>query len=74
MDSKTTIQCNTLIQLKNSVLIYGIYIAETLDQLINTVHDIHNTTSSNEKLFAGQQSPLTPRSLYAMHKGYSTIQ
>ena len=27
---------------------YGIYNAETLEQLINTVHHIHNTASSNE--------------------------
>ena len=37
----------------------------TLKQLINTLHHIHNTTSSNEKLFAGQQSSLTLKSLYA---------
>ena len=28
---------------------YGIYNAETLEKLINTVHDIHNTTSSHVK-------------------------
>ena len=65
MDSKTTIQCNKMIQLENSMLMYGIYNAETLEQLINTVHHIHNTTSSNEKLFAGHQSSLTLKSLYA---------
>ena len=64
MDSKTTIQHNKLIQLENPMLMYGIYKAETLEQLVNTVHCIHNTTSSNEKLFAGQQSSLTLKSLY----------
>ena len=48
---------------------YDIYNAETLEQLINTVHLIHNTTSSNEKLFAGQQSSLTFRSLYSNAQG-----
>ena len=52
-ESKTTIQCNKLIHLENSVVMYGIYNAETLEKLINTVHHIHNT-SSNEKLFVGQ--------------------
>ena len=56
MDSKTTIQCNSLIQLENSILMYGVYNAETLEKLINTVHQIHNTTSSHERLFTGQQS------------------
>ena len=65
MDSKTTFQCNKLIQLENSMLMYGDYNAEMLEKLINTVHHIHNTTSSHERLFAGQQSSLTLRSLYA---------
>ena len=53
VDSKTTIQHNKLIQLENSVLMYGIYNTETLEKLIDTVHKIHNTTSSHERLFAG---------------------
>ena len=65
MNSKTTIQHNKLIQLENSMLMYSIYNAETLEKLINTVHQIHNTTSLHERLFAGQQSSLTLRSLYA---------
>ena len=65
MDSKTTIQCNKLIQLEYSMLMYGIYNAETLETLISTVHGIHNTTSSHENLFAGQQRSLTLRSLFA---------
>ena len=46
------------------MLMYGIYNAETLEKLIDTVHQIHNTTSSHERLFTGQQSSLTLRSLY----------
>ena len=56
MDSKTTIQHSKLIQLENSILMYGIYNAETLERLIDTIHQIHDTTSSHERLFAGQQS------------------
>ena len=47
------------------MLMYGVYNADTLEKLIDTVHHIHNTTSSHERLFAGQQSSLTLRSLYA---------
>ena len=32
------------------MLMYGIYNAETLEKLINTVHNIHNVTSSHERL------------------------
>ena len=44
MDNKATIQDNKLMQLENSMLMYGIYHAETLEKLINTVHNItqHN--------------------------------
>ena len=52
LDSKTTIQHNKLMQLENSMVMYEIYNAETLEQLINTVHHIHITTLSNAKLFA----------------------
>ena len=65
MDSKTTIQQNKLIQLENSMLMYGVHNAETLEKLINTVQHIHNTKSSYERLFVGQQSSLTLRSLHA---------
>ena len=65
MDSKTTTQFNKLIQLENSMLMYGIYNVETVEKLNDTVHQIHNTTSSHERLFVGQQSSLALRSLYA---------
>ena len=64
MDSRTTIKHNKLMQLENSMLMYGIYNPETLQRLISTVHHIHNTTSLQERVFAGQQSSLTIRSLY----------
>ena len=43
---------------------YRIYNAEMPEKLISTAHHIHNTTSSHERLFAGQQSSLTLRLLY----------
>ena len=73
MDSKTAIQCTKLMQLENSVLMYGIYNAETLEKIINTVHNIHNITSLHEGLFAGQQNSLTLKSLYANYLGVYTI-
>ena len=51
--------------LEDSVVMYGLYNAETLEQLINTVHYIHNTITSNEKLFVGQCSTTILQSLYA---------
>ena len=57
MDDEANIQHNKLMKLENSMLMYGVYNAETLEKLINTVHNIHNTTSSHERLFAGEHSP-----------------
>ena len=69
MDSKTTIKHNKLMQIENSMLMYGMYNVETLQRLINTVHNIYNTTSSHERLFAGQQGSLMFRSLYVNSLG-----
>ena len=38
------------------MLMYRIYNADMLEKLIKTVHEIHNTTSSHEKLFAGKHN------------------
>ena len=75
MDDKANIQCNKLMKLDNSMLMYGIYNAETLEKLVKTVHGIHNTTSCHERLFAGEHSPSTFGTLYTHSLGlqhYST--
>ena len=54
---------------------YGIYNADTLEKLSKTVHEIHNTTSSHEKSFAGKHNHSVFRILYAHSLGlhhYST--
>ena len=64
MNNQASIQCNKLIKLDNTMLMYGINNAETLEKLINTVQEIHNVTSSHEKLFAGGYNPALFRILY----------
>ena len=62
-------------KLDDTVLMYGIYNAETLEKLINTVCKIHNTTSSHEKLFEGEHNHSIFRILYTHSLGlqhYST--
>ena len=51
IDSKTTIQCKKLMHLEDWVVMCGIYNAELLEKLINTVDCIHNITSPNEKKY-----------------------
>ena len=50
---------------RSSKLRYGVYNGETLEMLIDTVHQIRNTTSSHERLFVGQQSSSTLMSFYS---------
>ena len=40
--------------LENSMLMYGIYNAETLENFIHTVHCMHNSTMEIKTVFAGQ--------------------
>ena len=63
MDNKVNMQLYKLMQLDNSMLMYGIYNVETLEKLIHTVHNIYNMTSSHERLFVGQHSSSTFRLL-----------
>ena len=64
MSNQATMQCNKWMKLDNTMLMYGIYNAETVEKLINTVHEIHNITSSHKKLFAGEHNPTLFRMLY----------
>ena len=65
MDDKANIQHNKLMKLENLMLMYGVYNTETLEKLINTVHNVHNTTSSHERLFSGEHSPSIFQTLFA---------
>ena len=64
MNSEADSQCNKLLTLDNTMLMYGIYNAETLEKLINTVQELHNVASSHERLFAGEHNPTLFRILY----------
>ena len=75
MDTKADIQWNKLMHLENSMLMYSVYNAEILEKLIKIMHNIHNTTTSHERLFKGQHSPSVFKTLYAHSLGlhhYST--
>ena len=45
-----------LMHLENTLVMYGIYNAETLENLVKTVHALHHRQSLYESLFAGQTS------------------
>ena len=64
LNNQANVQHNKLMKLDDTMLMYGIYNAETLEKLIKTVHEIHNATSSHEKLFAGEHDHSLFRILY----------
>ena len=55
--------------LEDSMVMYGIYTAETLEKHINTGHHIHNYTSPHKKLFTGQQGTALHLPMYPNTQG-----
>ena len=54
IDNKVDLQRNKIFHLEDSMVMYGMYNSDTLEDLIDTVHKLHNRTTWNEKLFSGQ--------------------
>ena len=54
MENKINLQHIKVIHLENSMVMYGIYNSDTMETLIDIVHKMHNSTTWNEKLFAGK--------------------
>ena len=54
MENKVDLQHNKIFHLEDSMVMYGIYNSDTLETLIDIVHRVHNKSTWNEKLFAGQ--------------------
>ena len=54
MKNKVDIQCNKIFHLEDSMVMYGIYISDTLEASTDTVHRLHNQSTWNERLFACQ--------------------
>ena len=59
--------------LEDSMVMYGIHNVETLEKIINTVHQIHNFTSPNGKLFAGWQGTALLNHYILICKAYNII-
>ena len=54
MSVVTDMQRNKLMHLENTLVMYGIYNAETLENLTKTVHALHNRQTLYESSFAGK--------------------
>ena len=54
IDNKVDLQRNKIFHLEDSMVMYGMYNSDTLEDLIDTVHKLNNRTTWNEKLLSGQ--------------------
>ena len=54
IENTVDLQRNKIFHLEDSMVMYGVYNSDTLEELINTVHKLHNRTTWNERLFSGQ--------------------
>ena len=52
METKANIQCDNLMHLEDTMVMYGVYNAETLEKLVTTVNIMHNNTTQNEKKYS----------------------
>ena len=51
---QVNLERNKIFHLEDSVVMYGIYNAETIEKMINMIQNIHSKTTWNERLFAGK--------------------
>ena len=51
MEKKTDLQWNKIHHLEDSMIKYGAYNSDTLTDLIDTVHRMHNISSMKKNLF-----------------------
>ena len=52
MEKKVNLQCKKIDHLENMMIMYGTYNSNTLTELIDTVHRMHNTSTCRERTFA----------------------
>ena len=51
IENRADLQCTKIFHLEDPMAMYGVYNSDTLEDLIDTVHKLHNRTTWNENLF-----------------------
>ena len=70
---KTDLQHNKIHHLKGSMIMYGVYNSDTLTELIDTVHRMHNHSMWRERTFTGKLNQCLELYLYQEGVGHYTI-
>ena len=64
-------QHNRIYHLEDTMIIYGTYNSDTLMDLIETVHKMHNVTTTRKKIFAGTMHKWLKEQLINSNNEYS---
>ena len=74
INSKVDIDHNRVYHLEDTMIMYGKYNSDTLMDLINTVHQMHNVTTWKEKIFVSEMNKWLKNELAHIHNefDYST--
>ena len=64
-------QCNRVYHLEDTMIMYGTYNSDTLMDLIETVHRMHNITTLREKIFTGTMPRWLKEQLMNSNNEYS---
>ena len=67
INSKVDIDHNRVYHLENTMIMYGKYNSDTLMDLINTVHQMHNVTTWKEKIFVREINEWLKNELAHIH-------
>ena len=70
INSKAEIDCNRVYHLEDTMIMYGKYNSDTLMDLINTVHQMHNVTTSKEKIFVSEMNEWLKNKLAHIHNEF----
>ena len=52
IEKRSDMQANKIYHLEDTMIMYGTYNSDTLTSLIDTMHKMHNATTTGEKKFA----------------------
>ena len=69
MSISTEMQRNKLIHFENTLVMYGIYNAETLENLVKTVHALHSRQTLYKSFFMGKTSAAY-KAYWQMHSSH----
>ena len=71
IEKQTDMQYNRVYHLEDTMIMYGTYNSDTLMDLIETVHKMHNSTILREKIFAGTMHKWLKEQLMNSNNEYS---